>query len=92
MQFLDQSRGQNRQARSLLRHRRPFFIHRVLYMPVDQSINARPLFFGEGPGQQDHSTKRAGLGRDRRLCFIKITPHLYGDETDQESEKDAQWR
>ena len=76
----------------MLRHLRPFFVHGFLYVTVDQRINARLLFFGESSGEQNHSTKGAGLGRNRGLCFIEITPDLDGDEANQQGEKDAQWR
>jgi hypothetical protein len=58
---------------------------------VDQSVNARLLFFGESSGEENDSTKCAGLGRNRDLCFIEITPDLDGDEANQQGEKNAQW-
>src|SRR5512132_3715484 len=91
MQCLNQSRGQSRKGRSLSRHRRPFFVRGLLYVAVEQSINARLLFFGESSGEENDSTKCAGLGRNRDLCFIESTPDLDGDKTNQQREKDAQW-
>ena len=69
-----------------------FFIYGLLYVTVDQSVNARLLFFRESSGEENDSTKCAGLGRNRDLCFIEITPDLDGDEANQQGEKNAQWR
>ena len=72
--------------------RRPFFIYGLLYVAVDQSVNARLLFFGESSGKENDSTKCAGLGRSRDVCFIEITLNSDGDEANQQGEKNAQWR
>ena len=92
MQCFDQSHGQSGEGCSLLRHRRPFFVHGLRYVTVDQSINTRLLFFGKISGEESDSTKRAGLGRNRGLSFIEIAPDLDGDEANQQGEKDAQCR
>ena len=93
MQHFDQSVcPQGREGRSLSRHRRPFFVDGLLYVAVNQRVNARLLFFGESSGEENDSTQCAGLGRNRYLCFIEIVPDLDGDEANQQGEKDAQWR
>ena len=71
----------------MLRHRRPSFVHGLLYVAVNQRVNVRLLFFGESSGQDNDSTKRAGFGRNRGLCFIEITPDLDGDEANQQAKR-----
>ena len=92
MQFLDQAVGKVERValcRAIAGH--PWFTGH-LNVAVDQCVNARLVFFGESSGEENDSTQRAGLGRNRYLCFIVIVPDLDSDEANQQGEKDAQWR
>lgn len=69
------------------RHRRPFLVHGLVDVAVDQRVDARLLFFGQIFGKENDSTQCAGLGRNRDLGFIVIVPDLDGDEANQQGER-----
>jgi hypothetical protein len=59
-------------------------------MAADQSLDLRLLFLGESSGEQNDSTKRAGLGGNGSLCFIETVLDLDRDKANQQREKNAQ--
>jgi hypothetical protein len=74
----------------LLPHLRPFLVHGLLDVPVDESTKTRSRLVGKAFGEQHDRAKCAGFGRDGELRPLEITPDLgCCHETNQETEKDA---